>query len=358
MRHALILAGGGGTRLWPASRRARPKQLLALGTRPGESLLAATARRLAPLVPADALHIVTAADQAAAVWEAVPHIPGQNVLAEPVARNTAAAIGLAAVMIHARDKDATIGAVPADQLATDEPAFKAAATRAYEVAEETGAIVTIGLKPTRPETGFGYLELGAEVVPGARAVARFVEKPDVKTAQGYVTGGKHLWNGGMFFFRAAKFVEEMQRHMPETAEALGKVATAMTSGGPHAAAQALATEYPKVKSVSVDYGIMEKTSGILTVPGDFGWNDVGSWTALADVRPADAAGNVADGELVAHEAKDNIISTDDGVIALVGVSGLCVVRSGNAVLVLPRERAQDVREIVKKLEAAGRGEYL
>jgi mannose-1-phosphate guanylyltransferase len=339
MHHAVIMAGGGGTRLWPASRRRRPKQLLPLGRDPGESLLAATCRRLEAVVGIERTWVVTAADQAAAVAADVPRLPAANLVAEPRARNTAAAIGLAAIAVAARDPDAVIAALPADHHVGDEAAYRAVVARALALAEASDRIVTVGIQPTAPETGFGYIEPGAEGPDGARQVERFVEKPDRDTAAGYVARG-YLWNAGMFFFRAARIRAEIARHLPALAAGLDEIERAPGD---------LERIYPTLPAISIDYGVMEKASGILVVPGAFGWNDVGSWTALAETRGADADGNVRAGELLAVDARDNIVSSDAGLVALVGVSGLVVVRSGDAVLVMPRARAQDVREVVSRL---------
>lgn len=355
MLHAVVLAGGGGTRLWPASRRHTPKQLLPLGTVAGESLLAATCRRLHAVVGADRLWIVTAADQAEAVAAAVPSLPRDRVLAEPCPRNTAAAIGLAAVHIAAVDAEAVLAVVPADHAIGDEAAYRDVLGHAFAIAGAEDAIVTIGIRPTGPETGFGYLEPGAEAAGAARVVARFVEKPDRPTAERYLSSG-YLWNSGTFFFAARRILAELAQHLPALAAGLSEIALALDAGGD--ASAATARVYPGLPSISIDYGVMERTRGILVVAGDFGWNDVGSWNALAEVRAADAAGNVAAGRLVAIDAHDNVVTTDAGMVALVGVTGLVVVRAGNAVLVVPRERAQEVRDIVKELERAGQEEYL
>jgi mannose-1-phosphate guanylyltransferase len=352
MNHAVILAGGGGTRLWPASRRGRPKQLLPLGPDRHETLLHAAWRRAAAFA-GESVWIVTAADQAAAVAAALPALPADHILAEPVPRNTAAAVGLAAAFLAARDPEAVLAILPADHAIPDEAGFAATAGRALAVAADSGAIVTIGIRPTRPETGFGWLEPGAPIAGGqARQVLRFVEKPDRPAAEDYVRRG-FLWNGGMFFFRARRMLAEIARQLPALAAGLDELAAAGF------AAAATARVYPALPSISIDHGVMERAAGTLLVDGDFAWSDVGSWAALPEVRAADGAGNVVSGRAVLVDARDNVVAADDGaLVALVGVSGLVVVRAGNAVLVVPRDRAQDVREIVKRLEQGEGDAYL
>jgi len=354
MNHAVVLAGGGGTRLWPASRRRMPKQLLALGADTVESLLAATCRRLEGVVGTEQLWVVTAEDQLSGVIDALPQLERDHILTEPCARNTAAAIGLAAVHVLARDPDGVIAAVPADHAIGDESAYRAVVARALAIAATEDAIVTVGIQPTGPETGFGYLEPGALGSHGARVVARFIEKPDRATAEKYVAAG-YFWNAGIFVFRARRILAEIARNLPPLGAGLDAIARAIAAGD---AAAATVRIYPGLPGISIDYGVMERTHGILVVPGDFGWNDVGSWSALAEVRASDAHGNVVGGRLIAVDARDNIVAADEGLVALVGVSGLVVVRAGNAVLVVPRDRAQDVRDIVKRLEGAGQEEFL
>ena len=359
MRYAVILAGGGGTRLWPASRRARPKQFLALGTRDRESLLAATARRLEPVVGAKRCVVVTAADQSALVRDSLESLAEDNLIAEPCGRNTAAALGLAAVHLRHRDSDAVMGAIPSDQLVVNEPAYQACLDLAFSEAKKRDAIVTVGIVPTRPETGFGYMKLGAPAGPGLRWVEGFVEKPDHQTAIKYVSSGDYLWNGGMFFVRAAYLLDEIEKFLPETAAGLAEIASALERS-PKEALEVTERIYSRLDPVSIDYGVMEKTANVLTVPGDFGWNDVGAWSSLGDYRDGDENGNITHGSVVAVDAKRNIVMSEGKtLVGLVGVEDLVVVVTDDAVLVVPRERAQDVRELVAALkESDSTSKYL
>jgi mannose-1-phosphate guanylyltransferase len=352
---AVILGGGAGTRLWPSSRRARPKQLLSLGG--PESLLAAAVRRARALVGVERTLIVTAADQEAAVRAEIPDLPPENIIAEPVARNTAPAVGLGAVAAARRTgPEAVIAVFPADPYIGDEPAFDRLVRAALVEARET--ITTIGVRPTHPETGFGYLRLGAKL-PRAGAdpvheVGGFVEKPDLPTAQRYLSSGDYLWNSGMFFLTAGRMLEESRRHLP----ALGALLDAAVAAKDPAAA--IAAGYRDVPSISIDNGIMEKASGLRVVPGAFGWNDVGSWAALPAVRPPDARGNVVLGGATLIDGDGNIVVAEEGApfVGVVGVRDLVVVATRDALLVVPKDKAQDVRKIVEAAKAAGRGDLL
>ncbi len=358
MRHGVILAGGGGTRLWPASRRARPKQFLSLGTGT-QSLLAATAERLQP-VCGDRLYVVTAEEQAALVQADLPALAPGHIISEPSARNTAPALGLAAVHLLHRDPDAIMAALPSDQHIAQGDEFRRITELAFAAAEEHEAVVTVGIVPTRPETGYGYLKLGSALVGELRGVDAFVEKPDAATAEHYLASylarGDYLWNAGMFFVKARYLLDEIDTWMPETGAGLREIADALGTDAADAVCQRI---YPTLPSLSIDYGIMEKTSPVLTLAGDFGWNDVGSWTALADYLAADADDNIKVGKAITYDARNNIIVADEGkLIAMAGVSNMVVVQSGDATLILPRDRAQDVRNLVESLRAASLQRFL
>ena len=359
MRHAVILAGGSGTRLWPASRRGRPKHYLPLGTAASESLLAATARRFEPVCPAENICVVTTASQVDRVREMLGDLDRDRLIVEPTGRNTAAAVGLVAVHLVHRDAEAIMGIVPSDHYIADEARFAVVVARAFAAVESRDAIATVGIVPTRPETGYGYLEVGESIDDHIHSVERFVEKPDAETAERYIATGNYLWNAGMVFVRARHILDEIASHLPETAAGLDKIARALASGGGAAADRATARVYPNLPSISIDHGILERTQRVITLRGDFGWNDVGSWAALADYRSGDASGNITQGTVITHEARENIVVSDpEHAVAVVGVDGLVVVQSGNCILVVPRERAQDVRSVVSALEERGLERFL
>lgn len=353
MRYSVILAGGGGTRLWPASRRQRAKPLLPLGTG-GETLLAATVRRAARV---GEVLVVTAREQKADVASAT--LGSARILVEPVPKNTAAAVALAAINLSAHDPDAVMAVFPADHHVGDEESFDRVVEQAAATAEaKERPIVVIGVQPTRAETAFGYLELGAQ--RGAtREVLRFVEKPPEAEAIEMARSGRHMWNAGIFIMRADRYLAELARHMPATHHAMAEIASAQAAGGVAAAAARAAEVYPSLVPVSIDHGVMEHAQGLVCVPGDFEWNDVGSWTSLADIAgPGDDDDNVARGDVVAIDSRRNIVAVDPGnMVALIGVDDLVVVQSGDAILVVPRARAQEVRDVIAALGRAGLERY-
>jgi mannose-1-phosphate guanylyltransferase len=339
--YVVIMAGGGGTRMWPASRKKQPKQFLPL-LPGGRTLLGATVDRLLPLFPAERILIVTARSQVADVERCVPTIPRANIVVEPLGRNTAACIGLAALEVKRRDARGVMAVVPSDQFVADDVAYQAAVARACAVAD-AGSICTIGIPPRHPETGFGYLERGDRRTDGAFALSRFVEKPNAATAREYVASGNFLWNSGMFFFSAQRILDEIHNHLPELS---GTLEAIWEQPGE------LDRLYASAQSISIDYGVMEKLAPaeIAVEPGEFGWNDVGSWSALADIVPGDASGNVIAAEVALVDAHDNVLYGNK-LITAIGVSDLVIVATDDAVLVMPKSRAQDVKAIVEQLSA-------
>lgn len=346
MRHAVVLAGGSGTRLWPASRRARPKQFLAIAN-PSEPLIAG-AIAIGRGIASDRVMIVTAEDQVRATRAAAP---GVEILAEPIGRNTAAAIGLAGAILAARDQDATLVVLPADQHVQDRLRMAEVIDVCLSAVERDDAIALVGIPPTRPETGFGYLEMSAGPSDGVRAVLRFVEKPDAAHAARYLASGRYLWNAGIFCLSARRLLTELDAYLPHVGRAVRAIAA-----DPSVAAH----EYAALPSISFDHAIMEKTRGsVVAVPAAVGWNDVGSWAALPDVRGIDATGNTTIGDAVVIDGSGNVVVGDEEtLIATVGVSDLVVVKSGDAILILRKDQAQRVREIVEALNLRGLHRYL
>jgi mannose-1-phosphate guanylyltransferase len=340
--HAVILAGGSGTRFWPLSRAKKPKQFLALAT--GQTLIAETFARVLPLCGAARSWVVCGAAHVEAVREALPSLPQAHLLVEGAARNTAPAIGLAAVHALREDPDATLLVLPSDHHIANPEAFRAALEAAAR-ASGNGELLTLGIRPTRPETGYGYLKRGAPRGDGSFAVEAFVEKPDAQTAARYLKDAAYSWNAGIFVFRADAILRALQRHLPKLHEGL-------LNGAPFA----------ELQNISIDYGVMEpesRSGRIALVPGDFGWSDVGSFAALPEVRALDARGNALSGDAILVDCDDCVVlSEGNRLVAAVGLQGLCVIDSGDSLLVVPRDRAQDVRAIVDALKAKGRSDKL
>jgi mannose-1-phosphate guanylyltransferase len=341
--HAVILAGGSGTRFWPLSRVKKPKQFLSLVT--DRTLIAETFVRVEPLCSSGRTWVVCGTDHVAGVREALPNLRSEHLLVEPAARNTAPAIGLACVNALREDRDATLMVLPSDHHVARPDAFRAALSVAAR-ASQNGDLLTLGIHPSRPETGYGYLRRGAEKSDGVFAVEAFVEKPDAATAQRYLRDPAYSWNAGIFVFRADAMLEALRRHLP-------KIHDGLTRGG----------DFTALQAISIDYGVMEPesqtTHRIALVPGDFGWSDVGSFAALPEVRALDARGNAVTGDALAIDCDDCVVlSEGKRLVAAVGLRGLCVVDAGDALLVVPRDRAQDVRAVVDALKAKGRSDKL
>lgn len=354
---AVVMAGGSGTRFWPSSRAAKPKQLLPLADREGtgETLLAATVRRLGGMVPPERVVVVLSERLVEATAAALPEVPRENLLAEPVGRNTAPCVGWACAWVRRRDPDAVVAILAADHHIGDEPAYRAVIERAVATAER-GELVTIGIQPTRPETGYGYIEVGDELDGGARRVARFVEKPTRERAEEFLATGRFLWNSGSFFFRADRMLAEIRKSLPDLADTLDALDQAAADGREQERVRAL---YPEIRGISIDHGVMEKASGVAVVPGAFGWSDVGSWQTAWELATKDEAGNAARGETVLVDASGCfVVGEGKKVVAVIGVQDLVVVDTPDALLVVPREQSQRVREVVEALQKRGRGDAL
>lgn len=346
---ALILAGGSGTRFWPLSRRRRPKQLLALDA--GDSLLRQTVERVLPLVGADGIWVSTTRDLVAGVAAELPELPEERLLVEPAGRNTAPAIGWCLTRMPEEALTDVVAVLPADHRVADGERFRTALATAAAAAREGDRVLTLGVRPTRPETGYGYLELGGvlDEATGLRRVARFTEKPDTATAERFLASGGYLWNAGIFVFRGARLLAELERLAPEIGNGLRRLAAE-----PEAAEEL----YAALPSLSIDHAVMEKLEDLATVPLDCGWSDLGSWDALAAALAADAAGNVTRGDVLAVDSSGSLLWAEEGQIAALGLRDLVVVRTGDTVLVAPRERSQEVRRIVDALREQGRDELL
>lgn len=355
-RYAVIMAGGRGERFWPQSRQERPKHLLPIvGDRP---MLTQTVERVTGAVPTSNILVITTEAQLAGVRAACPQLPPANVVAEPVGRDTAAATGLAMLLVQERAPAAAFAMLPADHVIHDVREYQALLGAAFAAAESADVLVTIGIKPDRPETGFGYIQQeGKWSEVAGRAVLkvkRFVEKPDLATAQGYVSSGDYLWNAGMFVWRVPVVEAAFRAHAPDLAESLARMGAAAKKGGWKSA---LAAGYPDLKKISVDYALMEKSTNVVVLPATCDWDDVGSWPAIANHFPKDAAGNVLRGTAMVEAGRDNIVVSADGhLTAVVGASDLVVVHTPDATLVVPRERAQDIKALLKRLgdDPAGR----
>jgi mannose-1-phosphate guanylyltransferase len=348
---ALVLAGGSGERFWPLSRRARPKQLLKLVSE--KTLLEETIDRLHGLLPLEQILILTNVDQEKAVRELLPDLPPENIVAEPAKRDTAAAVALATAWVAKRNHQATMLVLPADHVIKDHAAFQETLRSAVRAAEETGAMVTIGIKPTWACPGFGYIERG-EPVPlkddensePVYRVVRFREKPNAELADRFVRSGNFRWNAGMFVWSVPTVLSEFNRHAPELADFISQIRA------PEKWEQALRERFSKLPRISFDYAIMEKADRVLMVEASFDWDDVGGWRAVASYLAQDEKGNAANAELATIEASNNIVFSDSPTkIALVGVQNLIVVRTGDALLICNRHDAEKIKKLVADLPA-------
>ena len=346
---AVIMAGGRGERFWPKSRNSRPKQFLSL-TSDGETMIQKTVKRLLPIVDMEDIYIVTNAAYKQLVLDQIKGLPEENILAEPCARNTAPCIAFASAVISQKYDDAVMLVLPSDHLIGYENIYISTLKKAIKVAEKDKNLVTIGITPTYAETGYGYINFGEEC-GDAFKVERFVEKPDKKTAKSYLASGKYLWNSGMFVWKISSVMENIRNFMPDIYEGAVKIGE---SFGTPDFEDTLVREFTAFRSESIDFGIMEKAESIYTIPGSFGWDDVGSWLAIERINETDDAKNYIDGDVIAVDSERTTICGGKRLIAAIGVEDIVIVDTDDVVLVCSKNHTQDVKKVITQLREAGR----
>ena len=352
---ALIMAGGRGERFWPKSRQALPKQFLSL-TGDGKTMIQLTVERILPLVAMEDIYIATNRSYKALVREQLPLLPEENILCEPVGRNTAPCIGLGAVHIAKKYDDAVMFVLPSDHLIKYTAMYLGTLENAAAVAEAGENLVTIGITPDYPETGYGYIKfLPTQKLEQAFAVDRFVEKPNLETAKQYLAAEQYLWNSGMFIWKLSTILSNLQKHLPETYEGLLRIQSAI---GTDAEDSVLEKEFAAFRSESIDYGVMEKAENIYTLPGSFGWDDVGSWLAVERIQPTNEFGNVIDGNAITVDTKRCIIQGGKKLIAAVGLEDIIIVDTEDALLVCEKGDAGQIKKVLENLKICNRTEYL
>ena len=354
--YALIMAGGSGTRLWPRSRGARPKQLLGLLSE--RTMLQEACQRIAPLVPDDRIFVVTGESYTDVVRQQIPQAPAANIIGELEGHGTAPCIGLSALYLRRLNPGAVMAVLTADHYIEKADELRRALGAAAQAAG-AGRLVTLGIRPNRPATGYGYIERGAKLarVSGfdVYRVEKFTEKPDLTTAQAFVKSGRYYWNSGMFIWKVSTILEEFEKLMPKFYAQLMEIDAALGTAEERAVLERV---WPRVANETIDYGIMERADDVAVIPVDIGWSDVGDWAALSELLPADEEGNVVVGQHVGLDTTGCLIHGSHRLVTTIGLEGMIIVDTEDALLVCPRERAQEVRELVRKLKESDREEYL
>jgi len=359
MIHAVIMAGGSGTRFWPMSRRNRPKHLLPLTG--SATLIQGTLSRIAALVPADRTWVITAADHADEVRRQLHELPEESIVAEPCPRDTAPCVALAASLVARRDPDAVLVVMPADHVIEPDAEFhRSVEAAARLIAEDPRRLVTIGVKPQRPATGYGYVHRGARLrgaeSPAAFAVHKFTEKPSRAVAEQFVASNEYYWNSGIFVWSAATILREIRATRPQLADAVARIGNAWDTP---ARATTLATEFEKIERISIDYAVLETSQNVVVIEAGFRWDDVGSWAAIPRLAGSDANGNSVIGPQCGIETKDTIVLTDpDHLVATLGVENLIIVQCGNATLVARRDQDEAVKRLVELIRQQGHETFL
>lgn len=354
--YGVILAGGGGTRFWPLSRKNKPKQFLNLSG--NDILVNETIDRVAEFVPGDNIFIVTSEEQKELMVSLTGgRIEENHIIAEPAARNTSACIGYAAMELVRKYGDGIMCILPSDHFIKDLPAYKKTMEEAIAIADDKDCLVTIGINPSFPATGYGYIKCGEPQKENCCRVTEFVEKPDVDTAQMYLEQGEYLWNSGMFVWKASTILEYFRKLLPDIYGCLDEIGNYMGTEEEYEAVQRI---YPKIPKISIDYGIMERADHVMVVKADFGWNDVGSWDSLESIARIDENGNqnLGTSEKMLLDTNNCIMYSDHKMIAALGIDNIILVETNDVILVCNKERAQEVKRIVEELEARGNDVYL
>ena len=354
---ALIMAGGRGERFWPMSRKSMPKQFLSL-TGTDQTMIQSTVERILPLVAMEDIFIATNREYRDLIRQQLPEIPEENILCEPMAKNTAPCIGWGAVTIRKKYGDAMMIVLPSDHLVQQQTLFRRVLKNAVRTAEMTGGLVTMGISPKTPDTGYGYIQYDTEEGTGfesAFRVKRFVEKPNLETAKAYLASGEYLWNSGMFIWKASTILKEMEEKLPGNYELLEKIEKAI---GTDAEEETVESAFAQMQSISIDYGVMEKAENVYVLPSSFGWDDVGSWLAVGRINPGNDMGNVIKGDIVSVNTARCIVQGGKKMIAMVGMEDTIVVDTEDALLVCAKDSAADIKKVLEVLRAVNRTELL
>lgn len=352
---ALIMAGGRGERFWPKSRKNLPKQFLSL-TGDGKTMIQLTVERILPLVNMEDIYISTNKDYQALVLEQLPNIPKENILCEPLSRNTAPCIGLGAVHISKKYDDALMMVLPSDHLIKYNSMFINTLKDACDIASLNSNLVTLGITPDYPETGYGYIKFNPAVCEGrAFQVDKFVEKPTLEVAKEYLASEEYLWNSGMFVWKVSSIIQKMKEFMPDVHKGLMLIRESIGTPEEDIILEKSFQDFP---SISIDYGVMEKSNNIYTIPGTFGWDDVGSWLAVERIKKTNEFGNVVDGNVITIDSKNCIIEGDKKLIAAVGIENLVIVDTDDAILICDKNSAGDIKKVLENLKICNRNEYI
>jgi mannose-1-phosphate guanylyltransferase len=353
---AAIMAGGQGTRFWPKSRRSKPKQFLSIIC--DETMISNTVNRLIPIIPKENIFSVINRSHINEMKEHTSIIE-ENIIVEPIGRNTAPCIGLAAIYIQRKDPEGVMVALPADHYIKEEELFHKTLLIAKEVASKKGYLVTLGIEPKTPATGFGYIEKGEPLLQKGSnevfKVKRFTEKPDLNTASKFLTSGNFLWNSGIFVWKVSTILEEIKAYLPSLYCGLMEIKDAI---GTKQERDVISKVYSDIESISIDYGIMEKSNNAVVIPSDFTWNDVGTWSSLDELMPKDEDGNILQGDCIALETRDTSIFSQDKLIITLGIDGIVIVETKDVILISSKNKTQDIKKILERLEEEGLDKYL